>query len=514
MKPQFKTLNPTQLTQHVNDLTRKHKPLPHDEVLDHLLNELYEIDFKEFIYPEVSKKKEKLAKTSPDSEEAKQIITEIDKLKITNQQKIVITIKHILKVARQKRWSLCKNQDLIYVYNGTYWKQIEKDVFQKFLGKASKTIGIESLTADYYKFKDHLYNQFMSEAYLPIPKGERNKVLINLLNGTFEIIDGRIQLKKFDPEDFIRYQLPFEYDKDALCPIFEKYLNKVLPDKNLQNILAEYLGYVFIKHESRLLKVEKALILNGSGANGKSVLYEIIKALFGTENISSYSLQELTQERGYFRASIADKLLNYASEINGKLDTSIFKQIVSGETITARLPYGNPMQLNQYAKLMFNCNELPKDIENTNAFFRRFMIIPFEVTIPEQEQDRQLHSKIINQELSGVFNWILNGLNRLINQKKFTHSEKTEQAVKDYKSESDSVLLFIDSNNYQPSFSADDYRSSKDLYADYKNFCLEDGYRPVSHKTFKKRLESSGYAFERKNFGNVCYITEKKEEVF
>ena len=154
-------------------------------------------------------------------------------------------------------------------------------------------------------------------------------------------------------------------------------------------------------------------------------------------------MQSLTNDNGYFRAKLANKLVNYGSEINGKLESAIFKQLVSGEPVEARLPYGEPFTLKQYAKLIFNCNELPKDVEHTNAYFRRFLIIPFDVTIPEHEQDKNLHTKIIEKELSGVFNWVLEGLNRLLEQKKFSDCEAAQQAVEEYKIECDSVQMFL-----------------------------------------------------------------------
>src|SRR5690606_17922094 len=159
---------------------------------------------------------------------------------------------------------------------------------------------------------------------------------------------------------------------------------------------AEFLGYVFIKHGSKRLKEEKALILYGNGANGKSVFFEVVSALLGTENTSNFSLESLTETNSYNRAMIANKLVNYGSEINGKLESSFFKQLVSGEPIEARLPYGQPFTMKQYAKLIFNCNELPKDVEHTNAYFRRFLIIPFDVTIPPQEQDKDRKSTRLN----------------------------------------------------------------------------------------------------------------------
>ena len=129
-------------------------------------------------------------------------------------------------------------------------------------------------------------------------------------------------------------------------------------------------------------------MLYGGGANGKSVFFEIVTALLGKDNVSNYSLSSLTNVNSYTRAKIEGYLLNYATEINGKLDADIFKQLVSGEAVDARLPYGQPFIMYDYAKLVFNCNQLPKDVEHTDAFYRRFLIIEFDVTIPYHEQDK------------------------------------------------------------------------------------------------------------------------------
>ena len=232
--------------------------------------------------------------------------------------------------------------------------------------------------------------------------------------------------------------------------------------------------------------------------------------LGGDENVSNYSLQNLTNDTGYFRAMLANKLVNYASEINGKLEASIFKQLVSGEPVDARLPYGKPFTLTDYAKLIFNCNELPKDTEQTNAFFRRFLIVPFELTIPEAEQDKELPKKIIENELSGVFNWVLAGLRRLLSQKKFTDSETVNRQLEDYKKQSDSVQMFLEDENYIQSLS--EWTPLTDLYKSYRAYCNDSGYRPCSNRTVSERLKNLGYNKEKKNFGLVVFI--KKENVF
>ena len=426
-----------------------------------------------------------------------------DEKKLKSSHFQIITIEQILDLAKLNQWGLCKNHDFVYIYNGEYWGLVDADELKTFLGNSSEMMGVDKYIARYFNFRDQLYKQFIALANLPKPIPKKNAVLINLKNGTFEITPNGVQLNTFDRADFMTYQLTFEYNPDATSPLFDLYLDKVLPDKNLQYILAEYLGYVFI-HPS-ILKLEKTLLLYGTGANGKSVFYEVVKSLLGDQNTSEYSLQNLTNETGYSRAMIANKLVNYASEINGKLEASIFKQLVSGEPVEARLPYGRPFIITHYAKLIFNCNELPKDVEQTEAYFRRFQIIPFEVTIPEAEQDKQLAQKIISSELSGVFNWVLLGLNRLLKQKRLTDSDKSKQARVQYEKESDSTRLFLDDIGYQPSPTA--YVPLSRIYPEYRTFCLDNGFHPVNVTNFKKRLVTRGVLLDRTNIGVVVYLT-------
>jgi putative DNA primase/helicase len=368
-------------------------------------------------------------------------------------------------------------------------------------------MGVDEFSSSHFRFRDDLLKQFKSFAYLPAPERDDNTVLINTKNCTVEINPTSAEVvKRREPckEDFMTYQLPFPYQPDADAPLFFKYLNKVLPKKELQQILAEYIGYVFVRQST--LKLEKALILYGSGANGKSVFFDIINALLGRQNVSTYTLQSITEDKGYYRAKLQNKLVNYASEINGRMQTSLFKQMVSGEPVEARPPYKEPFIMKDYAKLIFNCNELPTDVEHTHAFFRRFMIIPFEVTIPEEKQDKQLSKKIIESELSGVFNWVMDGLKRVLKNKDFTQSDEVEQQRKIFHRESDSVQMFIGERGYSESMVS--WTLLKELYAKYKSYCDADGYYPVAKRKFSKRLEKAGYKKIKKSAGMSFHITD------
>jgi putative DNA primase/helicase len=232
----------------------------------------------------------------------------------------------------------------------------------------------------------------------------------------------------------------------------------------------------------------------------------------GEENVSNYGLESLMDENGYYRAKIANKLLNYVSELKSNIrngdDNNKLKTLFSGEAIEARLPYGEPFTIKDYAKFIFNCNELPKNTEQTNAYFRRFLIINFDQTIAENEQDKELSNKIVATELSGVFNWVLSGLDRLLKQRNFSECTAVNEARKQYELDSDSVNQFMVEYEYKASSTS--HKLLKDLYDEYKYFCIEDGFRPVNKKNFIKRLEKMKFVCTRLSVGNIVYVTTER----
>ena len=483
-----------------------------NDILNELIFGIEKVDFrflaleKEFERIATIEKELKKGKSEVLEAEAEMLNKKVNDFKLQKKHYLVDCIGQLIKIAESKNWGLCKKDNIIFLYNGTYWEELSKEAFQFFLGNVALKMGVNKYDAKIHTFKEELFKQFLTEGYLEKPTIGKNDILINLENGTFEIKGKSKKLREFRREDFLTHQLPFEYDPKAKAPIFRKYLNEVLPDIDKQKVLAEFIGYIFTKG----LKYERALVLYGTGANGKSVFFEVLCALLGSENISNYAIDSLTTDANYSRAKINNKLVNYTSEMNGRIDANTFKQLVSIEPIQARLPYGEPFTITDYAKLIFNCNELPKDTEHTNAYFRRFLIIGFDITIAEENQDKELHTKIIDNELSGVFNWVLEGLDNLLLQKKFTKCEAIDNARLEYEKMTDSAMLFVEEMEYKKSL--EDYTLIKFLYDEYKIFCLDDGFRPLNKTNFIKRLQKDKIFVKRISEGNVAYLT--KEEAF
>lgn len=409
-------------------------------------------------------------------------LAEVDsESKLTQSNLAVIVVDEVLRVAKIGKFDLCKNNDFFYTFNGSSWTQTDKQTIKDLLGKAAFKAGVKEILSKSFEFKEKLFKQFCESAYLPKPENHSKTVLINIGNGTYEVGLNDRKLRDHDRNDFLTYQLPFSFDENATCPKFLKFLAEVLPDLQCQDLLAEYFGYVFTKH----LKLEKALFLHGGGQNGKGVVYDIMRAILGKENVTSYSLADLMLEHN--RALISDKLLNYSSEANASINRDIFKNLVSNEAIMARLKYGQSFMMTDYAKLAFNTNSLPKETEHTKAFFRRFLIVPFNVTIDDKNKNPNLANEIIESELSGIFNWILQGLQRLLKQSGFSDCKASDEALATYQTESDSVCMFLDEEGYKAQ--EESRILLKDFYAEYKTFCTDDGYRAVSKRNFTKRLK-------------------------
>lgn len=425
-----------------------------------------------------------------------------DDIALTEKTMLVIVIDYLVETAKQYGWALARYEDSFYLYTGTHWQKIDADDLKSFLGKASVKIGVPYFVAKHYKFREDLQKQFYSAGYFSPPAIDEYQTKINLNNGTFIFSNTDAYLRDYDRADFLRYKLPFGYNSTAQCPKFKKYLNRVLPDVEKQQVIAEYLGYVFIRNS--ILKLEKSLILYGSGANGKSVMFEIVQKLLGPNNVSNFTLQSLTDPNGYTRSLLTGKLVNYASEISSKMNPTLFKQLVSGEPVEARMIYGKPFILRDYARFIFNTNVLPKDLEHNTGFFRRFIIIEFDQTITDEEKNPMLANEIIKEELPGVFNWILEGLKRLLQQGDFTKCTAAIQAVERYRKDSDSVALFLEDGNYATS--KDDQISLKEFYSLYKDFCKDSNYNCCSNKAFSARLTSYKYEITRQSSGRVVGV--------
>ena len=272
-------------------------------------------------------------------------------------------------------------------------------------------------------------------------KVDENKVCFE--NCVLDVRSGNIL--NFGEDVHTDYVRPFPYHEDARCPLWKRFLNEVMPDEEEQMCLQEFFGMCFL--DRSLLSVEKFAIFVGTGSNGKSVVFDVIKSVIGKERVSYLSPDQLMNEKQV--VSVIGKRLNFAPDIRrGASFDSALKALSSGQDVAGWRLYSGTTTI-KCPPLVFALNEMPRFRDVTSAFFRRVMLFSFDVTIPEERQDRSLASRIIENESGGVFLWMMQGLWRLQDRKgMFTPCEKMatnlEELKRKVRNEENPVLQYLD----------------------------------------------------------------------
>ncbi|HHQ4317844.1 TPA: phage/plasmid primase, P4 family [Clostridium perfringens] len=311
----------------------------------------------------------------------------------------------------------------------------------------------------------------------------RNPYLVNVRNGLLDIRD--MSFKEHTPSYLSTVQLNVEYNPHANCPQFEKFLNEVL-DCRLIPLVQEILGYLLTTNTS----AQKSFVLLGPARTGKSTLLWVVEyLLLGKKNVSNIPWQEIGDK--FKTAELLGKLANVFSDLPSKSidDTGIFKVVTGEDYLMAEKKNKNPFKFRPFARLVFSCNELPKNyVDRTEGFYRRLIIVPFNRQIEKNKIDKALKYKF-QREKEGILNWALEGLRRLYeNNFEFSENELTDEVKKEYKRENNNVISFVEECcEIDSLFSC----SRIELYESYKEFCGEAGLKALSHIKFNKELEGN-----------------------
>ncbi|MCI2779032.1 phage/plasmid primase, P4 family [Clostridium perfringens] len=311
----------------------------------------------------------------------------------------------------------------------------------------------------------------------------RNPYLVNVRNGLLDIRD--MSFKEHTPSYLSTVQLNVEYNPQAHCPQFEKFLNEVL-DCRLIPLVQEILGYLLTTNTS----AQKSFVLLGPARTGKSTLLWVVEyLLLGKKNVSNIPWQEIGDK--FKTAELLGKLANVFSDLPSKSidDTGIFKVVTGEDYLMAEKKNKNPFKFRPFARLVFSCNELPKNyVDRTEGFYRRLIIVPFNRQIDKNKIDKALKYKF-QREKEGILNWALEGLKRLYeNNFEFSENELTDEVKKEYKRENNNVISFVEECcEIDSLFSC----SRIELYESYKEFCGEAGLKVLSQIKFNKELEGN-----------------------
>ena len=311
-----------------------------------------------------------------------------------------------------------------------------------------------------------------------------NPYIINLKNGLYNVLEDT--LSPHTPDYASTVQLNVSYNPEAECPRFRRYLEEVL-DPDQIPLIQEMMGYFLVP----VTRAQKCFVIVGEGGAGKSQLLLVLnELLLGKENVSNVSWQSLNER--FKTAELFGKLANIFADLPTKNidDNGIFKALVGEDYLTVEKKNKNPFSFQSTARLLFSCNNIPRNYgDRSEGFYRRLIIIRFDHPVPEDRKDPDLLDKF-RLEADGIFLFALEGLQRLMaNRYLFSETDANRAELQQYREDSDSCLSFI--KDCCEVGGNDFVCGSTELFNTYRSYCDENGLKPYAHRKFVQQILSS-----------------------
>jgi putative DNA primase/helicase len=385
-------------------------------------------------------------------------------------------------------------------------------LFDKFATYIKNNHRIIKINNQLHIYKDGVYvdGQFEIEAEMirhisNLNRAKRNEVMsyLNLLirdntqpsdanliafkNGIYNIITD--EFLPFSPEIIITNKINWDYNPAANktdgAKLVDNTLNKIAcHDKQIRMLLEEAIGYCLYRRN----ELGKAFILIGDRSNGKSTFLDMVKTMLGDENIASLDLGELGDR--FKTAELFGKLANIGDDIGDEFiaNASVFKKLVTGDRISVERKGQDPFEFNNYSKMLFSANNIPRIKDKTGAVQRRLTIIPFDAKFSVDDPDYRPYIKYELREQECIEHLILlalEGLKRVLLNQKFTSSTRVEQELEEYEESNNPIIGFfkeigLDEVENEP---------TRDVYKRYQVYCSENNLQPLSNIEFSKQVK-------------------------
>jgi putative DNA primase/helicase len=393
----------------------------------------------------------------------------------------------------------------VWIYkNGIYIPQGKsevKEILRKLLGNWYSTFTFNNVMA---KLEPDTFidsNKFFNQNYIdevPVQNG-----ILNVLTK---------ELKPFDKKQVFFNKLPITYNPNATCLTIEKHLKDTLKFEEDINVMYEVIGFLLYKDYF----LEKMIMLIGDGRNGKGKTIDLIRRFLGMDNCASIPLSALNTDN--FRVSeLFGRMANLAGDLSNTSlkDTGMLKQTTGRDLIGANRKFLNDIKFVNYAKHIFACNELPKVYDMSKGFWSRWIVLEFpyefisEREYNSMEENKRTMKKILDpyhidkissdEELSGLLNKALEGLQRIRKNKTFSYSKGTDEIKKFWIRKSDSFVAFCFDNLEE---SNEKEMTKAELRKAYYKYCSEHKLKGCSDKAMSITLQEMFGVIENRKWVN------------
>jgi putative DNA primase/helicase len=363
-----------------------------------------------------------------------------------NGERIALTLKldcHCTDLGNANRFvamhqhvvRYCKQTEKWFIWDGRRWAVDESDVIMQYARQVAEHIEVE---ADYIRdadFKERIRkkeeiikwsktseNEHKLRAMISLAESfpelavtanrfDSDRMLLNCLNGTLDL--ELFELRPHKREDYITKLAPVNYELGATFKFWDSFLERVLPDDEVRKYLQRVTGYSLTGSTAE----EKLFYICGPTASGKSTFIEAIKATLGdyadTADFDAFLKRKFVggPRNDIARLDGARFVSSIEVDEGRALAEALIKNLTGNEKITARFLHKEFFVFQPQFKLFFAANTMPRINAKDSAVWRRIDVIPFNVTIPEEEQDPKVKEWLRTPDLAGeaIFSWAVEG---------------------------------------------------------------------------------------------------------
>lgn len=316
--------------------------------------------------------------------------------------------------------------------------------------------------------------------------------LLNCLSGTVSLRTG--ELLPHRREDLITKLVPVTFDMEADCPTWISFLHSIFHDNNnLITFIQKALGYALTGDT----REQVIFFFYGAGANGKSTLIDVILSLLGDYALQTPTETLMLTDRGSISNDIARlKGSRFVSAVEAgegrRMAEVLVKQLTGGDTISARFLHQEFFDFKPTCKIFLATNHRPVIKGTDHGIWRRIRLIPFTVTIPEEEQDKNLLDKL-KAELPGILAWVARGCMGW-QELGLGMPEEVKAATEGYRAEMDVVAGFIEECCHIAPYAS---VQASAIYETYRKWCIENGEDAQNQRKFGSALTERGFKRER-----------------
>lgn len=312
---------------------------------------------------------------------------------------------------------------------------------------------------------------------------------INVANGILHWREDPPRLEPHSPDVPSIMQVSAEWDPEAECPRIRKFLRRILPEHEsaeCMTFLFEWIGYLLVP----TAKMQRALMLLGPGDSGKSTVLRLIGSLVGKSNVSHHSLQSICDNR-FTAADLYGRLANICADLDAKSisNSGNFKMIVAGDPMSVEHKYQRPFKYEPYARLIFSANEAPGTSDQTDAYYKRWLILLLTRKLPKEQQNPDLIEGMTTpDELAGLLKYAVAALRLLWRRGRFDEPEVMRLAAAKYRADTDTVVAFVEA---RCTFGTNERVGLTPMFNDYRDWCSKNNRRELGMQRFKEHLLST-----------------------